>query len=255
MSKTIVFANKKGGVCKTTSMLCIGSVLQRLGFKVLYVDLDEQCNATITLGADENKNGSYEILKGFMTAKECTQLIKDKYYVISGKKQLATLNRENNISNKLMMLEKGLEPVKNFFDFIVIDTPPNLSFTSLNALACADYIVIPCFADVYSLDALDDMNEVISELGFNKKPRGVLITKFHSNRKIDNYIHDRFCEKCNEYGIKLFDTAIRESITITEGQYLGKDLNDYAPKSHAYLDYINCTREILKDLGMLKEGV
>lgn len=260
MAKIIVLANQKGGVCKSTSVLCIGSVLQKLGSKVLYVDLDKQCDTTTTLMADTNKKGSYEILKGDAVAKQCTQFIDEKYYVISASKQLSNIDDEirnnSDLSNedKLNMLDKGLQEVKYYFDFIIIDTPPNLNMATLNALKCADYIVIPCYADEFSLRALNDMYEVLNAINCTNKVGGILLTKYSNNRNLDKFVMNQFEEKAKYSGTKIFNTKIRDSVAIKESQFINKDMDEYAPKCNAYVDYVDLTGEILNDLGMLNKG-
>ena len=258
MAKVIVMANQKGGVGKTTSTLCVGSVLQKLGFKVLYVDLDKQCNTTSTLKADASKMGSYEILIGDKTAKECTQYIDEKYFVVSASKQLALIDdeiRKKNISpeEKWQLLNNGLKPVKQYFDFILVDTPPNLSYTTINALYSADYIVITSYADMFSIDAIKDMYEVLSTINCNNKVGGILLTKYVANRNIDKFLKDQMSKLAQEYGTKVYETTIRSSVAIVESQFINEDLLDYAPKSNAYVDYIHFVEEILRDFKMIGE--
>ena len=257
MAKIIVMANQKGGVGKTTSTLCVGSVLQKLGFKVLYIDLDKQCNTTSTLKADASKMGSYEVLIGDKTAKECTQFINDKYFIVSASKQLALIDDEiknKNISpeEKWKLLDKGIEPVKEYFDFILVDTPPNLSYTTINALYSADYIVITCYADMFSIDAIKDMYEVLSTINCSNKVGGILLTKYVANRNIDKFLKDQISKMAQDYGTKVYETTIRNSVAIVESQYINEDLLDYAPKSNAYIDYIHFVEEVLKDFQMIK---
>ena len=161
MAKIITIANQKGGVGKTTTALCLGAELQDKGFKVLYVDLDKQCNTSETLRADTDKKGSYDILATKEDAKNLIQITETGDNVISGSELLdvieTILSNPKNSIGKEYRLRDSLESIKNYFDFIIIDTPPRLDSTTINALTTTDYLIVVSGADTYSVKGIRDL--------------------------------------------------------------------------------------------------
>lgn len=250
-AKIITIANQKGGVGKTSTALALYYVLKNNYNKVLFIDLDKQTNASKTLRAKTDNIGAYEMLTNGEDATKLIQVINNNDYVISASKRLIKVN--DSITN-LNNLKNSLKPILNYFDFIVIDTPPTLDKTTLNALITSDYLIVVCEASNYSLEGVKDLALYIKEINkaykTNIKINGILINKFKNNTNVNKALKEDLKELAKELKTKVYDSSIRESMKIIEAQDLKTDLYKYAKSNKVLEDYKNLTNEILKDLKM-----
>ena len=253
MAKIITIANQKGGVGKTTTALCLGAELESKGFKVLYIDLDKQCNTSNVLKADTSKEGTYSLLMKTATARELIQVTANEQYVISGNEDLTTL--DNLLANKVgkeFRLKEGLEEIKEYFDFIILDTAPHLDVITINALTCTDYLAIVCNADIFSLNGVKDLQSIITSIKqyTNKelKVGGIIINRYNPRAILNQDLKQALENLATAYDTKVYKTYIRECIAIRESQTLNKRITDYAPKSNANEDYKALADEILNDI-------
>jgi len=256
-TKIITIANQKGGVGKTTTALCLGAALEEKGYKVLYIDLDKQCNTSKTLKADTDKKGSYEILANKLAAKEVVQQTINNQYVITANKNLNNidliLSDSNNSLGKEYRLKESLKSINGYFDYVVIDTPPSINNATINALTCTDYLVVVANADTFSLDGivylLEMCNSVKEYTNKSIKVGGILLTRFNNRANINKDFKDMLDELARNNDLKIYNSIIRECIAIKESQALKEKITTYAPKSNAYIDYLAFTEEVLKDLN------
>ena len=248
--ETITICNRKGGTGKTVTALNLGASLRAEGYKVLYVDLDSQRNLTRTLTAQECKQNSFSLLvKETENAKSCI-IETSEGDLIPGAEQLASVDR---LGIGLDVLKNALTPVKKKYDYIIIDTPAVNSLCVINAFICSNSLIIPVQADLYSLYALEDEYKVIDQIRkkYNRflKIQGILLTRYQANAKLSKLIKESFEEEAKELGTRLFDTVIRENITIKESLLYCKSVINYKPKSNGAKDYRSFTVEYLKRKG------
>lgn len=256
MAKIISIANQKGGVGKTTTALCLGAELKAKGYKVLYVDLDKQCNTSETLRADTDKKGAYDILTSKAPAVELVQITVTGDNVISANGLLdiveQILSNPKNAVGKEYRLRESLKTVSNYFDFIIIDTPPRLDSTTINALTTTDYLIVVSGADSYSIKGIKDLYGIVNDIkqftNNNLVVGGFLITRYNQRGNINKAYKEQLNAIAREYNTKVYKTPIRECIAIKESQALGQDITSYAPRSNANKDYLEFTKEVLKDL-------
>lgn len=259
MAKIITIANQKGGVGKTTTALCLGAILEDKGYKVLYIDLDKQCNTSKTLKADVNKKGVYEILAEKEKAQNVIQETSNKEYVITANGNLNNIDNilnSNEIIRKEYRLKDSLADVKNDFDFIIIDTPPNINNAIINALTTTDYLIIISNADSFSIDGINYLLSMSKQVkdGTNKdlKIGGILITRYNGRAVISRDYKDILDEIAQNNNTKIYNSIIRECIAIRESQALKENIVKYARNSNAVIDYQAFTEELLNDIK--KEG-
>lgn len=255
MGKIITLANQKGGTGKTTSVLCIGAQLESRGYKVLYVDLDKQCNTSKSLKADIDRQGSFEAITQRKPANELVQITGLNAYVISGSKALDnvdTLLNAERTAGREYRLKESLESVRKHFDYILLDSPPRLDNITINALSATDYLIIACNADVYSLDGVTDLFQITDSVKAytNKdlKIAGILLTRYNPRARINKDLKEALEETAQAHGTKVFNTAIRENVAVKEAQALRERLTDYAPRSKANEDYGALTEELLREI-------
>lgn len=245
MSKVISISNHKGGVGKTTSTLNIGAGLNSLGKKVLLIDLDPQANLSQSLGIKEPKVNIYGALRGEYKLQPVNVLpgldIVPSTLDLSGAEvELA------GEAGREYILREILEPLRGYYDFILIDNPPSLGLLTINAFTASDMVLIPLQAQYLALQGLTKLIEVVEKIQkrLNKSLTigGVFITQYDSrkvlNRDVVSTIESHFKEK-------VFTTKIRDNVSLAEAPAQGVDVFRYAPKSYGATDYLSLSQEII----------
>lgn len=246
--KVISLFNLKGGVAKTVSSVNMSAILALKKKKVLLIDNDPQANSCINLGiSGVDKNGIFELL----TNKELS--IRDVIVPTEMKNlDLITSNItyfdiQKKLSNELnpyTVLKKKLREIEGEYDYVIIDNHPSLSTMSLNGLVASDEVLVPLTPDNFALEGLsylfDKINEVIEELNYDLKIRGVFITRYNGNtlrcREIEGYLKEQL-------ETSLFKTYIRDTTKVGESTF-GEPLITYDKKSTATQDYYSLVKEI-----------
>jgi len=242
--------NQKGGVGKTATTLCLGDILSGMGKKVLIIDLDQQMNTTSSLGLKQDYGSSFDLITG--KNKNIVQKL-NKMDAIRGDLNLAHYEDEaKKTKNPFNLLAFSLEPLKKDYDFIIIDTPPALGVTTMNALVAANGVVIVSQAMEYSIEGVKRLFETIVELekriGRRIPITGVLITMLETNPTpvLDKQMIGHLKEMCENLGYQLFPGCIRKNISIRESQLLKQGIAEYAPKSAGAKDYLAFAEELLR---------
>lgn len=241
MAKVISISNQKGGVGKTTTTNALTAGLKAKGFRVLAIDLDPQGNLSFSLGADnENQPTIYHVMKQEITAIEAIQHteIAD---VIAGNILLSSLEVELSGTGREFVLKEALEPVHGQYDYILLDTPPALSILTINAFTASDTVIVPMLADIFSLQSIAQLNDTIVRVRKYCNPTlsvsGILLTKYNNRTVLSREIKDTAQLIADNLQIPLFETFIRNSVTIAEAHSLEANIFDYAPKNNAVQDY------------------
>ena len=253
MSINIVLTNQKGGVGKTTTTSAIAcSLVERRNTKVLAIDLDPQGNLGFSLGLDiENSSTIYEVLKGEMPLREAIQPT-EYCDVITSNILLSRAELEFTGTGRESLLKKALEPVKDSYDYIVIDTPPALNVPTVNASTVADQLIIPLGPEIFSLLAVTQIKDTIDSVKSSFNPNlnvlGILLTKFNGRTILAREVKEMTENIARQIGTKVFETQIRSSVTVAEAPAHGESVYDYAPKSNPALDYRKFVEEIAPDI-------
>lgn len=250
--KTITISNQKGGVGKTTTVLCLSAGLAELGYKVLSVDLEGQRNLTATLGnVRSNKPTILEVLAEESDIREAIQTNQTGDF-ISGSKALSLIDTVLTGENKYTALRDALEVISDEYDYCIIDTPPALGTLTLNALTASDAVIIPVDWDLYSAWGLNDLIETIASVkkNYNKglQVLGVLLTKYDTRTKLSSEMTGYLQQITSAFGTSLFDTRIRHSVKVKEIQLKTQGLYKYAPRATVTQDYRNFVNEVLERL-------
>ncbi len=249
--KTITLSNQKGGVAKTTTSGALASGLSLRGFKVLAVDLDPQCNLSIASGADILRRKTlYDVFKGAASVEEVIQKTELGYDLITGGLTLAGADMDFTQTGREYMLREALEAVSKRYDCCVIDTPPTLGILTVNALTACDSVVIPMTADLFAIQGLAQLNQLIERTKkyTNKDMRisGLLITKHDDRTNVSKSLREQIEQTAEKLGTKVFRTPIRNSVAVRESQVLQSDLFTEAPKANATQDYTAFIDELLE---------
>lgn len=242
MTKTISISNRKGGVGKTATAHALGAGLLRRGYKVLFVDLDSQCNLTDALGIDRGsvEASSLEVLEGSSTAAEAI-LKTEGGDLLPASPELAKADRIIDGIGSEYKLKEALQLVARRYDYIIIDTPPALGILTVNALTASNKVIIPAQADLYSLQGIEQLYGTIGavKLFTNKKLKtdGILITRFTGRSIISRDYKDNLEEIAKLIDSKVYKTPIRECIAVREAQAIHTDIFTYSSRSNASKDY------------------
>jgi len=246
MGKIISLLNHKGGVGKTTSAINIGAGLVELGKRTLLIDLDPQANLTLSLGIPRQKVTIYEALRGEAELEPFTY--KEGLDVITSSLDLSSAEMELiNEAGREYILRELFETVIEDYDYIIIDCPPSLGLLTLNALTCSDYVYIPLQTEFLALQGLAKIKQIIDKVRFrlNKKLQiGDVIASMYDQRKV---LNRDVVETIRKYfGEKVFDTLIRDNVTLAEAPAQRMDIFSYSKKSKGAEDYLNLCKEVLQ---------
>lgn len=251
----VAITQQKGGTGKTTTAATISAGLARQGKRVLMIDLDPQTNLSYIMGADTTGETIAEVLHNQIVSEKAIQTIKTETLpgvataaIIPGSAFLAGADANLKGQRREFLLLDALRPLARRYDYCIIDTPPALGILTVNALTAATRVIIPCLPDVLSIQATAQIASTISGIKQSSNPKlkiaGVLLTRYTPRQNLTKDITDILTDAARQIGTTLFNTKIRESVTIREAQTMGKDLFSYAPRSKAAADYQNLLQEL-----------
>ena len=249
--KTIAVINIKGGVGKTISAVNIAAILNRQGKRVLLGDLDAQANATQLLncyGKGEHSVLDAFLIKDFPTEKSILSTDYENLDIIPSNIDFAFAESKIIVDTtrpQQTRLRKALKQVNDRYDFCLLDCPPNIGVVTINALAAADYVIVPIKIDAFALEGLDHLISTIMAIKeeFNENLRflGCFVTmdSYTSvNREIKRVLHEQEI-------LKMFVTSIKRNTKVPESTFEQAPVVFTAPKSSASSNYFELTRELM----------
>ncbi len=249
-TKIITITNQKGGTGKTTTAAAVADGLILKGYKVLSIDLDAQCNLSYSKNAEMGKKTILGVLIGEVDIAEAIQTT-SQGDIIPSTNALAGADAFIVGTGKEYRLKESLRPLMGIYDFIIIDTPPALGILTVNALTASNSVIIPIQADIYSLHGVGQLNETILPVkqycNPNLKIEGILLTRFNPRAVLSKDLIEIAKPFAQELDTKLFDTTIREGVSIKEAQFVRKSIFSYAPKSNQARDYTAFIDELLEN--------
>lgn len=249
MPQTIVFANQKGGVSKTTTTGAFACQLAIRGFKVLVIDADPQANLSDSFGADtQEANSLYDLLRRDCTANDATQNIAG-LNIIAANIMLSACEQELVATGKEYRLKEQLELVLNDYDYIIIDTPPSLGILTVNAFTAADTVIIPTTPGIFSASGIQQLYNTIQNTRKYCNPglsiSGVLMTRYNPQANIAKDMKELTTMLSGHIGAPLFKTHIRTSVAVEEAQAKRIGLFAHKENSTVAQDYIAFVDEFL----------
>jgi len=252
MGRVIAIANQKGGVAKTTTAVNLGACLAFRGRKVLVVDIDPQGNASSGLGIDrvKTKRCIYDVIINGVPMEQIIVPTKiDNLFVVPATIRLAGAEIElvSAISREIK-LKKALAPVRDKYDFIIIDCPPSLGLLTLNALTAADRILIPIQCEYYALEGLGQLMNTIKLVKKHLNPdlelEGVVLTMFDARTNLSIQVVEEVKQYFKE---KVFSTIIPRNVRLSEAPSHGEPVVTYDPKSRGAEVYNDLAGEIIEN--------
>lgn len=257
MGKIIVIGSQKGGVGKTTTTLNLAYALSKMGKKVLTVDFDSQANLTTCYGVENTGELDYTIghlmmaqiedakvppIKKFICTKDGVDYIPSSIYlsVVDAKLRLE-MGAER-------MLSEVLEPLRDKYDYILIDTCPSLGTLTINALAAADEVIITVNPQLLAMMGLQDFMRTVTKIKRRINPNleiaGILLTMCESRTSLCKVLTEEVTSSFQEK-VRIFETKIPSTIKVGESIYYGKAIEQYSPKASAGIAYRKFAKELI----------
>lgn len=248
--QVLVIASQKGGVGKTSTAHTLGAGMSRKGMRVLFVDVDPQCNLSFVLGVDASGTvgrSSLDVLTGSCDAAAAVQHAPTGD-VIAASAALSGADAVLTAVGKEYRLREALEPLRGLYDVVVVDTPPALGILTVNALTAADRCIIPAQPDALSLQGITQLYGTIGVIRRYCNPGlivdGIVLTRFNGRSAIARDAAQAAEQAAQQMGTRVYRTRIRECVALREAQALRKSIFEHSPKSNAAADYTALLDEI-----------
>lgn len=250
MGKIIAIANQKGGVGKTTTAVNLGSCLAENGRRVLLVDIDPQGNATSGIGLkkSEIKQCIYDALINEVPLHNIiVQSRVEGLRVVPATLKLAGAESELvGLMARDQRLRLSLEPVRNDFDYLLIDCPPSLGNLTLNALSAADSVIVPIQCEFYALEGLSQLMRTIQLVQKYSNPRleieGVVLTMYDMRTNLSQQVTD---EVRKYFRDKVYNSIIPRNVRLSEAPSHGLPITLYDAKSKGSEAYVDLAKEVI----------
>ena len=251
--KVISISNVTGGVAKTTTASTLASGLHRRGYKVLMIDSDPQMNLTLcfTHEPEEGTPSLYTLYNSGDSISEIKVEIREGLDLILGDFELCSADMEFfKKAGSLKLLSKAIKSVSEYYDFVIVDTSPNLGFLSLNAFMCSDYIITPMSADSFSLRAIRLLKRTLEDVAEEAEKEipiaGILLTRYSDRTNVSKLLEESVENAAKLLQTKIFNSRIRQATVIQESQIAKMDIFEYAPKAPVSKDYDSFIDELLE---------
>lgn len=250
MERAIVIANQKGGVGKTTTAINLAACLAEAEKKVLAIDMDPQGNMTSGFGVEKDslENSVYELLLGEANIEDCLQKdVLENLTVLGANINLAGAEIELiERDEKEFILQKAVEPIREQYDFIIIDCPPSLNMLTINSMCMADTVLVPIQCEYYALEGLSQLLHTIElvqkRLNSNLEMEGVVFTMYDARTNLSLQVVENVKNNLQQ---TIYKTIIPRNVRLAEAPSYGMPINIYDTKSVGAESYRLLAQEVI----------
>ena len=250
MSKKIAVANQKGGVGKTTTTINLAACLAESGFKTLLVDMDPQCNACSGIGVERNVSDRASLYDVLVDGEQMSSITLpgpiDGLEIAPSDKKMAGAEVELvNRKSRDLILRNALDELDHQYDYIIIDCPPSLGILTINALSCADSVIVPLQCEYYALEGISALLETIDLVRSSLNPglslEGVLLTMYDIRTNLSDQVAQ---EVRGFFRDQVFDVIIPRNVRLSEAPSYGLPIIQYDPGCKGSSAYRALAKEI-----------
>ncbi len=251
MGKTIAIANQKGGVGKTTTAINLSASLAEIGHTVLVIDIDPQGNTTSGLGINKKKLKAtvYDLILNQVKIDDVlTKSVAERVTVIPSDVDLAGAEIELiGVEEKEFLLKKIVDPLRDRYDFIIIDCPPSLNTLTVNAMTTADTVIVPIQCEYYALEGLSQLVHTIDLVQKRLNPEleieGIVFTMYDSRTNLSVQVVENVQKNLKQY---IYKTMIPRNVRLAEAPSHGLPITMYDPKSAGAESYRSLAKEVVE---------
>jgi chromosome partitioning protein len=249
--RIIAITNQKGGVGKTTTAINLGATLASLGNKTLIVDLDPQGNASTGLGIEPAMRDmtTYDLLiDGAALAEIAMPTSVKNLSIAPATTDLSSTDVElGQRDNRIFLLKEALRSSSSQFDYVLIDCPPSLSLLTLNALVCADSVLVPLQAEFFALEGLSQLMLTVREVRETANPslriEGVVLTMHDARNNLSRQVEE---DARATLGALVFKTMVPRNVRLSEAPSYAMPVIAYDPASKGSQAYVDLAQELIE---------
>ena len=250
MGRVIAVANQKGGVGKTTTAINLSACLAEKGQKVLAIDMDPQGNMTSGLGIDKDEveKNIYDLMIGQVGVEEVLQKEAiENLDIIPTSIDLSAAEIELiGVDDKEFIIRNAIAPIKDNYEYIIIDCPPSLSMLTINAMTTADSVLVPIQCEYYALEGLSQLIHTVELVKERLNPileiEGVVFTMYDARTNLSLQVVENVKENLQQ---NIYKTIIPRNIRLAEAPSYGMPINLYDPKSTGATSYMLLAEEVI----------
>ena len=253
MGQTVVFANQKGGVGKTTSTVNIGAYMAAAGRRVLLVDFDPQGNLSSSVGVRKHETGVYDVLIGRVAAADAVvPTPQENMDILPSDLRLSGATVElADVEGRDQYLKNSLKPLQEKYDYILIDCPPSLGILTINGFVAAGSVIVPLQCEFFALEGFLNMlfqtiKRIQSSLNPSLSVGGIIFTMYDSRTRLSQEVIQQVKKAFKSHPELLFKTVIPRNIRLSEAPSHGIPINMYDPGCVGARSYAALSEEVLK---------